>query len=225
MAQPKISKHELNKNIHDHLNEVMKEFRVGFEELRKHEKTVSIMGSARFTPANPHYIEARALAHRIVKELNYTIITGGGPGIMAAANLGAKDADGKSIGFTISLPMEQHTNPYTTTAVDFQYFFVRKTILMFAAEAYVFFPGGYGTLDEFFEVITLIQTHKIPKVPIICIGKDFWNGLKAFITNHMLEKHHAINHEDLDLFTITDNMDKAMEIIKAAPLVEWWQNE
>ncbi len=221
----KLSKHEINKNIHDHLNEISKEFRVGFEEIRKHPKSVSILGSTHSTPASSHYKQAHELGYRIAKELNYAVVTGGGPGVMAAANLGAKEAGGTSIGITIHLPHHQLTNPYTTTTLDFEYFFVRKTILTFAAEAYVYFPGGYGTLDEFFDVITLIQTKKIPRVPVILIGKDFWNPFKEFLIKHMMETHHAIDQADLELFTITDNLNQVMEIIKAAPVSEWWRNE
>jgi uncharacterized protein (TIGR00730 family) len=219
----KLSKHDINKNIHDHLNEIMKEFRVGFEELKKHPKSVTILGSTHSTPASSHYQAAEELAFLIAKELGYAIVTGGGPGIMAAANLGAKRADGVSIGYTIHLPKHQSTNPYTTTTIDFDYFFVRKTILTFSAEAYVFFPGGYGTLDEFFDIITLIQTKKIPRVPVILIGKDFWIPFKKFIIEHMLETHHSISHDDIELFTITDNLTHAVDIIKAAPVSEWWK--
>src|SRR4051812_30719339 len=127
----KLTKHEISKNIHDHLNEIMKEFRVGFEELRKHSKSVTILGSTHSTPASSHYKQAQELGYRIAKELGYAIVTGGGPGIMAAANLGAKEADGISLGITIHLPHAQLTNPYTTTTIDFDYFFVRKTILTF----------------------------------------------------------------------------------------------
>lgn len=223
MENKKISKHEINQDIHHHLNEIMKEFRVGFEELKKNPKSVSIFGSTHLTPASSHYQAAQELANRIVKELGYAIITGGGPGIMAAANLGAKEANGHSIGLTIKLPAEQHTNPYTTTAIDFDYFFVRKTILTLCAEAYVFFPGGYGTMDEFFDIITLIQTQKIPPVPIICIGKDYWNAFKKFMVTNMMEEHHAISAHDLELFTITDNLNVALDIIGKAPISEWWK--
>jgi uncharacterized protein (TIGR00730 family) len=219
----KLSKHDINKDIHDHLNEIMKEFRVGFDELRKHPKSVTIMGSTHSTPASSHYKAAQELGYKIANELGYAVVTGGGPGIMAAANLGAKEANGISVGFTINLPHAQLSNPYTTTVVDFDYFFVRKTILTFSAEAYVFFPGGYGTLDEFFDIITLIQTNKIPRVPVILIGKDFWNKFKAFIVENMLETHHAINHDDLELFTVTDNLNHVIDIIKAAPVSEWWK--
>ena len=219
----KLSKHDINKDIHNHLNEISKEFRVGFEELKKHPKSVSILGSTRTTPASSHYKQAHDLAYRIAKELGYAIATGGGPGIMAAANLGAKEAGGISIGYTIKLPMEQHTNPYVTSELNFDYFFVRKTILTYCAEAFVFFPGGYGTLDEFFDIITLIQTKKIPRVPIICIGKDFWHSFKNFILEQMIEKHHGIDLEDIELFVITDNLNHAFDIIKAAPVSEWWK--
>ncbi len=218
----KISKHDINKNVHDHLNEIMKEFRAGFDELKKHPKSVTILGSTHTTPASSHYKAAQELGNKIVKELGYAVVTGGGPGIMAAANLGAHEAQGQSIGFTIHLPHAQLTNPYTTSAVDFRYFFVRRTILTFASEACVFFPGGYGTLDEFFEIITLIQTKKIPRIPIICVGKDFWNPFKQFLTEHSLGHHHAITPDDLELFTITDNLNQVIEIIKKAPVSEWW---
>lgn len=223
MENKKLSKHEINKDIHNHLNEIMKEFRVGFEELRKYPKSVSIFGSTHLTPASSHYNIARDLAHRIVTETGYAVVTGGGPGIMAAANLGAKEAGGTSIGYTIELPNGQLTNPYTTTSVNFDYFFVRKTILTLCAEAYVFFPGGYGTLDEFFDIITLIQTQKIPHVPIICVGKDYWVSFREFISKHMLTEHHAISPDDLNLFKVTDSIDEALEIIKKAPVSEWWK--
>jgi uncharacterized protein (TIGR00730 family) len=220
----KLTKHDINKNIHDHLNEIMKEFRIGFEELKKHPKSVTILGSTHSTPASSHYKAAEELGELIVKELGYAVITGGGPGIMAAANLGAKKAHGESIGFTIKLPHVQITNPYTTVSIDFDYFFARKTMLTFSSEAFVFFPGGYGTLDEFFGIITLIQTKKIPKVPIICVGKDYWTELRKFLISNTLETHHAITEEDLELFTITDNLHGIIEIIKSSPIANWWKN-
>lgn len=219
-----LSKHEINKNIDEHIAEITKEFRDGFEALKKYPKSVTIFGSSHSTPASPHYRAAQELAYRIIKELDYSVITGGGPGIMAAANLGAQEAHGNSVGLTIDLPHEQHTNPYVTSGVDFKYFFARKSMLFFSAEAFVFFPGGLGTFDEFFGIITLIQTGKIPRVPVILMGKDFWNPLKDFMKTYMLEEHHAIDPGDLDLFVITDNADKVMEIIKKAPVSNWWEN-
>jgi uncharacterized protein (TIGR00730 family) len=220
----KLSKHMVNEDIHEYVKEVTKEFRDGFEELRKYPKSVTVFGSSRITPQSPHYKTAQELAGRIVKETGYAIITGGGPGIMAAANLGAKEAQGHSVGFTITLPHEQHTNPYTTSSVHSNYFFARKTMLTFAAEVYIFFPGGYGTFDELFSILTLIQTDKIPKVPIILIGTDFWNPFKEFITKNLLEKYGTIVPADLDLFTITNSQDKVLEIIKTAKVSEWWKD-
>ncbi len=219
----RLSKHKINKDIHDHMNEITKEFREGFEELKKYPKSVTICGSSRATPMNPHYRIAQELAFRIVKELGYSVVTGGGPGIMAAANLGAQESHGNSVGFTINLPHEQHNNPYITNRTHLNYFFVRKALLTFSAEAYIFLPGGYGTMDELFSILTLIQTDKIPKIPIILIGKDFWNPLKDFLKTQLLDKHHTIDHSDLDLFIITDSMDKVIEIIKNAPVSNWWE--
>lgn len=219
----KLTKHTINENIQNHIEEISREFRSGFEELKKYPKSVTIFGSSHTSPASPYYHKAQELAFRIVKELDYSIITGGGPGIMAAANLGAQEAQGNSVGFTIELPHEQHTNPYTTSTVNSNYFFTRKTMLTFAAEAYVFFPGGYGTFDEFFSILTLIQTQKIPVVPVVLVGKEFWTSLKTFMSAQMLEKHNTISHHDLELFTITDDMDKVLQIIKAAPISKWWE--
>jgi|SRR3989344_4048993 len=219
----KLSAKSITTDIHEHVKEIGREFNSGFEELRKYPKSVTIFGSSHSTPMSPHYRDSQELAYRIVKELGYSVVTGGGPGIMAAANLGAQEAQGKSIGFSINLPNEQHTNAFTTSSVHFNYFFVRKAMLTFSAEAFVFFPGGFGTFDEFFSIITLVQTNKIPRIPIILVGKDFWNGLRQFMISHMLEKHHAISHHDLELFTITDDMDKVLEIIKVAPVSKWWQ--
>ncbi len=219
----KFSRHDINHNIHDHLNEISREFRAGFEELKKYPKSITIFGSSRSTPASSHYRDAQELAYRVTKELGYTVITGGGPGIMAAANLGAKEAGGKSIGLTIRLPDEQHTNPYVTDSLNFKYFFARKTMLTFAAEAFVFFPGGYGTLDEFFSIVTLVQTRMIPRVPIILVGKDYWNAFKTFLTAHALETHHAISQDDIDLFHITNSIEATIDIIKKAPVSKWWE--
>ena len=221
----KLSAKKIHKNIDEHIKEIVKEFQVGFKHLEKYPKSVTIFGSSHSTPHSPHFREAQELAYRIVKELGYSIITGGGPGIMAAANLGAQEAGGDSLGFNIDLPHEQHINPYTNSSIHFKYFFIRKTMLTFSAEAYVFLPGGFGTFDELFSILTLIQTNKIPRVPIILLGGDFWNTFKSFMISNMLEKHHSIDNSDLELFTITDSVDKTMEIIKNAPVSNWWDTE
>ncbi len=219
----KLSKHVINESIHDQINAITKEFREGFEELKKYPKSVTIFGSSHSTPASSHYREAQELAYKIVKETGYTIITGGGPGIMAAANLGAQEAKGNSVGFSITLPTEQRINPYMTSTIHSNYFFTRKMMLTFAAEVYIFFPGGFGTFDELFSILTLLQTEKIPRVPVVLMGKDFWNPLEDFIRVNMLERHHTISPDDMRLFTITDSADKVLEIIKKSPVSDWWQ--
>jgi len=179
---------------------------------------VTFWGSARTQSNDPDYKKAARLAARIHKELGYAIITGGGPGIMAAGNCGAYDAGGKSVGLTIKLPHEQTTNLCLTHHMDFQYFFTRKVCLAFAAEAYVYFPGGFGTLDELFEILTLVQTKKIAPAPaIILVGKSYWGGLDTFIRKHLL-KGQKIDVEDLNLYTITDNEDEIIQLIKKAPI-------
>lgn len=213
---------KINKDIDDYIRETDREFKQGFEMLKKYPKSVTIFGSSHSMPQSPHFREAKELASRIVKELGYTIVTGGGPGIMAAANLGAQEAGGNSIGVTIELPKKQGSNPYMSDGVDFKFFFVRKAILTFSAEAYIFFPGGYGTFDELFEVLTLVQTQKIPKIPIILFGKDFWSRLRDFIVSHMKNVHHTITEDDLKLFTVTNNMDEVISIIKNEPVMKWW---
>ncbi len=211
------------RNIDGHIADITKEFRNGFEFLKKYNKSVTIFGSSRLTSASSHYEEAKKLATRIVKELDYAVVTGGGPGVMEAANMGAKDAGGISIGLNITIPNEQHVNVYTTDNIRFDYFFTRKTMLNFAAEAYVFMPGGFGTFDELFGILTLIQTNKIPQVPIILFGKDFWAPFREFIEKTMLNQHHTIDKCDLDLFVITNSSETTLKIIKEAPVSEWWK--
>src|SRR5690606_36408416 len=157
---------ELEEAIHNRISVIQKEFEDGFHFIKKHPKSVTFFGGARFDNTNPFYQQAVDLAKLLVKE-RYTVVTGGGPGIMEAANRGAQEGGGHSLGLTIELPHEQVTNQYVTDHVGFNYFFTRKVCLTFSAEAFVYFPGGFGTLDEFFEILTLVQTKKIPKVPII----------------------------------------------------------
>ncbi|MEK7644938.1 MAG: TIGR00730 family Rossman fold protein [Patescibacteria group bacterium] len=212
----KDERYEL-KDIHD-------EFKRGFDLIKKYPKTVSFFGSARFTSEHEHYKQAQELAGKIVKELGYAVVTGGGPGIMEAGARGAKDAGGVSIGMTIRLPHEQRDNPYITESADFKYFFSRKTLLTFEAEAFIFFPGGFGTLDEFFDVLTLVQTGKIPKVPIILVGRDYWEPLDAFIKAQMLVAHKAINPDDMKLYHITEDSKEIVEIIRKTPVTNWWKH-
>lgn len=216
---------DIRKDERYELKEIHDEFKRGFDLIQKYPKTVSFFGSARFTAENEHYKQAQTLASKIVKELpGYAVVTGGGPGIMEAGARGASEAGGVSVGMTIRLPHEQRDNPYLTESADFKYFFSRKTLLTFSAEAFVFFPGGFGTLDEFFDVLTLVQTGKIPRVPIILVGRDFWKPLAAFIEAHILVAHKAINPEDMNLYRITDNYDEIIDIIRKAPVINWWKH-
>ena len=196
---------------------ITKEFADGFEFIKNYPRSVTFFGSSRTKEGDYYYEKARGLARKIVEELHYSILTGGGPGIMKAANRGAFEAGGNSLGLTISLPHEQLTNEYLTHQIDFHYFFSRKVCLSFSAEAYVFFPGGFGTLDEFTEILTLIQTNKIPKAPIILVGSQFWNPIEQLFRD-ILMVNKTIEEEDLSLYTITDNDDEIIKIIKEAPI-------
>jgi len=212
-----LSKTEIHKVARERVSEITKEFIWGFEFLEKHPKSVTFFGSNQFTEQNEYYKSARTLAGRIAKELGYSVASGGGPGIMEAANRGAQEVGGTSLGITIKLPHEQVINKYISKEYDCYYFFVRKVLLSFSAEAFIFYPGGFGTLDEFFEIITLIQTRKIEGVPIICVGSDYWLSVEKFIKDELLSRG-TVEREDIDLFTITDNHDEILEIIKAVPV-------
>jgi len=207
-----------------HLEHINREFGDGFEFLKKYPKSVTIFGSSQTKTTDSDYAKAVELTGRIVKETKYAVISGGGPGIMEAANKGAYEAGGVSLGLNVSLPHERTTNAYTTQAIKFSYFFSRKTMLVFAAETYIFFPGGYGTLDELFNVLTLIQTGKIPRVPIVLFDSNYWNPLKQFLFDHTYKKFNAISESDLNYFEITDSLDRIIEVIKSAPVSEWWRN-
>jgi len=212
------------REVENHLERIHREFADGFDFLSKYPKSVSIFGSSLAADDTPHYQKAYELGKLIVSDLKYAVITGGGPGIMEAANKGAYEAGGPSLGLNISLPHEHSTNAYVTHSIKFAYFFSRKTMLSFAAEAYVFFPGGFGTFDELFGILTLIQTGKIPHVPIILIDSHFWNPVRGLLEKTMLDAYKTIEKRDLNLFEITDSVDRAIEIIKEAPVSEWWRN-
>ena len=203
------------------VEQITDEFIKGFAFIRSYPKSVTFFGSSRFNEDNQYYEKARGLAKRISKE-GFAVVTGGGPGIMEAGNRGAFEGggDNRSIGMNILLPHEQLSNPYVTSGLDFHYFFSRKVILTFSAEAYVYFPGGFGTMDEFFEILTLVQTGKIESVPIILVGTKFWKPLDKFIRKQLLKKFGTINEKDLDLYTITDDDDLVLDIIRKAPLRE-----
>jgi uncharacterized protein (TIGR00730 family) len=194
---------------------VMAEFVDGFEIMNNVGPCISIFGSARTKPEHPYYLKAVEIAKRLTEE-GYGVITGGGPGIMEAGNKGAKTAGGISVGLNISLPFEQHHNPYIDPdkSLDHRYFFVRKVLFVKYAQAFVVLPGGFGTMDELFEVLTLIQTGKISKVPVILVGSEYWSGLKAWIQDVMMEQAKNCNPDDLNLLPIVDNVDDIVKIIE-----------
>ncbi len=212
-----LTRKEFSRGVKQRLANVYTELAEAFSLLDGVERSVSFFGSARLKDNNAHYKQAQRIAYRLAEE-GFAIITGGGPGIMEAANRGAYDAGGRSIGFNIELPEEQNLNEYVTENIGFHYFFTRKVALSFAAEAYIYFPGGYGTLDEFFEVLTLVQTRKIERVPIILVGADYWNFVDRLIRHELYQDHKAINKEDMHLYTITDDEDEIVKIVKEAPL-------
>ena len=192
---------------------VMAEFTEGFEELASVGPAVSIFGSSRSKPDDPYYKLAEQTASELV-DAGFAIITGGGGGIMEAANKGAADADGQSIGLNIELPMEQVPNEYQNVSLNFRYFFVRKVMFLKYAHGFIVFPGGYGTMDEFFESLVLIQTLKQATFPVILMGSDYWAGLVEWIKAKVLGEHKYIAPEDLDVFTMADDVQTAVKIIK-----------
>ncbi len=195
---------------------IMSEFVDGFTFLAKIQNSVTIFGSSRLPEGHPYYERARALGFQLA-ERGYTVVTGGGPGVMQAANQGAYEADGNSVGLNIELPHEQRTNPFVKQSESFHYFFSRKVMLDFSAQAYIFFPGGYGTLDEFFELVTLVQTGKVDRgVPVIMIGREFWQPLTDWMRSTMLDELHTINPSDLEIWTLTDDIDEAVRIVEAS---------
>ena len=193
---------------------IMAEFVDGFQLIRTLHKTVSFFGSARFDENDHHYKEARDLAQKLGKA-GYTVVTGGGPGIMEAGNRGAMDVKAPSVGLNIELPAEQRLNPYTTRSQGFHYFFTRKVMLSYAAQAYVFFPGGFGTLNELTELLMLVQTKKIDPLPIVLVGKDFWSPFMKWIDEHVYQNHKAIDKEDMGIYHLAQSVDEAFEIINS----------
>lgn len=193
---------------------IMAEFVDGFEFLRNTRKEVSIFGSARLPETSPYYQEAVRLGRQLAEE-GYTVVTGGGPGIMEAGNRGAYEAGGESISINIELPFEERQNLYVKKGLGFRYFFTRKVMLIASAQAYVVFPGGYGTMDELMEVLNLIQTQKMEPVQIVLYGSDFWSGLVDWLREQMLEREtKLINDDALELFTVVDDVESAMEEVR-----------
>jgi hypothetical protein len=193
---------------------IMSEFVEGFEKMSRIGPCVSIFGSARTKPENRYYKLAEEIAEKLVKE-GYGIISGGGPGIMEAANKGAQKGGGKSVGLNIALPFEQKHNDFIDgdKCINFDYFFVRKTIFLKYSQGFIGMPGGFGTIDELFESLTLVQTNKIAQFPVVLVGKDYWTGMMDWIKTTMLEEENNINPGDLDLFKIVDTADEAVKHI------------
>lgn len=196
---------------------IMSEFVEGFDELARIGPAISIFGSARFKKSNKYYKESVKVSKMLAKE-GYTIITGGGPGIMEAANKGAAEEGGESIGLNISLPMEQKPNEYQNKSLYFRYFFARKVMFVKYAIGYVCMPGGFGTMDEFFEALTLMQTHKIYRFPIILFGSEFWNPVMELMKNVML-RHKTISKVDLKYVDVTDDPKEVLKIVNKH--MEW----
>ncbi len=191
---------------------VLSQFLKGFRKLHFVGPCLSIFGSARYKPGDAYYEKAKEMGAR-VSQLGFTVLTGGGPGIMQAANQGAFEAKGRSVGVNIELPFEQQINPYVDVSVDIRYFFVRKVLLFKYSFGFIIFPGGFGTLDEMFEALTLIQTQKMPWFPVVLIGKDYWRGLMEQVKD--MEGAKTISPEDLDLFLLTDDMEEALEYVQS----------
>lgn len=193
---------------------IMSEFVLGFEKLGSIGPCVSIFGSARTQPDNKYFKLAEEIAFKLT-EHGYGVITGGGPGIMEAANMGAKKGNGKSVGINIDLPFEQSANLFIDSdkLITFKHFFVRKVMFQKYAQGYIVLPGGFGTFDELFEALTLIQTEKIGKFPIVLVGIDYWGGLVDWIKDVMLKKEKNISEKDLDLFILTDTAEEAVDYI------------
>lgn len=191
---------------------ILSEFVDGVETMSRHPAGVAVFGSARLKPDHPSYRDAERCG-RLLCEKGFSVITGGGPGVMEAANKGAKEAGGVSIGLNIVLPMEQEPNPFQTVDIEFRYFFVRKVMFVKYARGFIIFPGGFGTMDELFEALTLIQTLKIVPFPVVLVGRAFWAPLIDWMRNTLLDGYATISASDFDIFTLTDSVDEAVQVV------------
>jgi len=217
MIKPKPKKHIKSPDLEMmedpwRIFRIMAEFVDGFEELKDIGQAVSIFGSARIKPGTPYYLAAEKTASLLVKA-GYSVITGGGPSIMEAGNKGATEAGGKSIGLNIDLPFEQKPNPFINHLINFHYFFCRKVCFVKYAKAFVIFPGGYGTMDELSEALTLIQTKRMDQFPVILYGSDYWTGLLDWFAGPMLHEG-CIDAKDLEMIQIVDKPEDVVKIIK-----------
>lgn len=209
-----VDVNDFTENINWKIFRIMAEFVEGFEFLAHLKNEVTFFGSARSGPDDPYYQIARELGFLCAKN-GHAVITGGGPGVMEAANRGAFESGGESVGININLPMEQRQNTYVRKSMGFHYFFTRKVMLSASAQAYIFFPGGFGTMDELFEMVTLIQTGKMSdQVPVILIGSAFWEPMLTWIKQVMIEQYRYVSSEDLSIFHVVDTAEAAFKIIK-----------
>jgi len=199
------------------LFKIMAEFVDGFEKLADYYPAIAVFGSARLKRTDPVYSKAETISRLLAKK-GYNIITGGGPGIMEAANKGAVEGGGHSIGLNIELPFEQHSNEYANVRLSFQYFFVRKVMLIKYSVAYIIMPGGFGTMDELFEAVTLIQTKKIRPFPVILVGSDYWGGMLEWIKKEMIAQG-TISSADLDIFQVIDDPEEIVSTIQRIVLI------
>lgn len=207
-------KEDFRKTFSWRIFRIMAEFVDGFQFITDFKKAVGVFGSTRAQPKDHYYQESRKLGQLLAKK-KFAVITGGGPGIMEAANRGAYEAGGESVGINIQLPEGQRVNDYVKSPIGFHYFFTRKVMFSFACQIYVFFPGGFGTLDEFFEMITLVQTKKLPKpVLVITVGKEYWSPLFNWLEKEVYQKRNAVNKKDLSIFQLVDSAEEALKIIK-----------
>jgi len=215
MEQARKDWNDIKSNDSWSIFKIMSEFVEAYDRMSKIGPCVSIFGSARTKESNPFYVQSEELAFQLAS-LGYGIISGGGPGIMEAANKGAQKGNSPSVGLNIDLPFEQHHNPYIDPQhnLEFDYFFVRKVIFVKYSQAFVIMPGGFGTLDEFFEALTLIQTNKIARRPIVLVGKKYWSGLITWIEDSMLGDEKNISEQDLMLFKVVDTNDEAVAYIE-----------
>jgi uncharacterized protein (TIGR00730 family) len=207
-----LSSRETAADLERHVEMIAQEFREGFEAVESIDRpAVTIFGSARVPEDDPAYVSARAVARRFA-EVGWAVVTGGGPGVMEAANRGAQEAGGLSVGFNIELPHEQRGNPYTDLALTFRHFYARKTMFVKAAEGFVVFPGGFGTADELFESLTLIQTGKVLHFPVVLFNSDYWAELLTWVRGELLADR-MISAEDLELLAVTDDVDEAVALV------------
>lgn len=210
--QPSLKMIKLERSSRSHMLGSDDEFKRAFEVIDKYPKRVTFFGAARDVPAGKHYRDA---AYKIAYELakkDYAIVSGGGGGIMAASNKGAYDAGGVSVGFNIQLPHEQHLNPYTTENLAFHYFFTRKVMMTFFSHAYLYFPGGFGTLDELTEIITMVQTKKMPPLRIVLFGHEHWDDFDQFVRKHLLGNEYVSAGDEM-IYHITDSIEEAIHLI------------